>query len=179
MRSMRLSKLKKRSTNFFKNIGIVTPRDFSRKQIEYIVNRSFEALPQRAKKFIENRQQISEVVVNLIMVAGKEGKVNPYEALKQYAEQRKVQKFPRLEFAKMVFKRFREEYPSLYAKYNSYMYRLGYSSANYFYENSEWDNNGSIVTATLELPIKTTGIVYNTLTITIDASGTFFVAEME
>lgn len=179
MRNMRLSNLKKRSTNYFKNVGVITPKDFSRKQIEYIVNRSYEALPKRAKKYIESREQISEVVVNLIMTGGEDGKVDAYQALKQYAEQRKVQKFPRLEFAKMVFKRFRQEYSSLYAKYNSYMYRQGYSSANYFYENAEWDSQGSIVTAILDLPPKSYGVVYTTLTITIDASGTFFIAEMQ
>ena len=73
------------------------------------------------------------------------------------------------------FKRFREEYPSLYAKYNSYMYRQGYSSANYFYQNVETEYSPpSIVEFFLDLP----GKQYKVLYLEYNYSNHEFYAEM-
>lgn len=180
MKSMRLTKLKKRSSNFFKKIGKVSPIEYSREEIRYITNRSYEALTKSEKKFIDNKEQIIETIVNQIMVAGEVADFNPYTMLKQFSEQQQMAKYPRLEFAKNVFRMFREYYNALYAKYNSYMYRLGYSGANYFYDNAKWSSIGSVVTATLILPEKFTGKVYTTLEITVDASDVdFIVASMD
>lgn len=180
MRNMQLDKLKRHSDKYFKTkIGIVKPDKFTRREIRYITKRSYQALTKEQKKYIENPSQIIENIVNQIVVSGEVGKINPFNALKQYSQQRQRETNPRIEFAKETFAMFRQEYPSLYAKYNSYMYRLGYSSANYFYENAEWNARGSVVTATLELPTKLSGVVYETLEITRDASdSTYLVAEM-
>ena len=77
------------------------------------------------------------------------------------------------------FSQFRNEKPDVYAKYNSYMYRQGFSSANYFYEKAKIETNGSIITITLELPTKTKGISYDALVITKDYSQDEFEATME
>lgn len=63
------------------------------------------------------------------------------------------------------FAEFRDKRPDLYAKYNSYMYRLGFSSANYFYDNAKVESEGGEIVMTLELPKKIGGIVYETLTL--------------
>lgn len=74
-----------------------------------------------------------------------------------------------------LFKRFREEYPSLYAKYNSYIYRQGLSSANYFYHNVELEYSGkSNIDAYLDLP----GRRYQILEISFNYSSKDFFASM-
>lgn len=173
---MRLSDLKKRKDAYFKKIGNIRPEGRTRKEIEYIVNRSYEALSKRAKKYIDNRAQISQHIVNMIIVDGDVGNINPYKAFMRYSKDQAGIK--RTDFAKRLYRRFREEYPGLYSKYNSYVYRLGYSSADWFFQKAKWTNNGSMVTATVELPQKTTGVVYQELELTVDASGDYFVAEM-
>lgn len=77
------------------------------------------------------------------------------------------------------FSQFRNEKPDIYAKYNSYMYRQGFSSANYFYENAKIETNGSIITITLELPTRAKAVPYQMLTITKDYSQDEFDAIME
>lgn len=180
MKNMRFNKLKKHSNQYFKKkIGFVSPSEYTQNELRYIISRSYDALTKFDKRFIGNRRQILEVVMNQILVAGDVAKFNAYDMLKSYSEQQRTAKYPRLDFAKRVFKQFRQEYPSLYSKYNSYIYRLGYSSANYFYDNAEWSASGSIVTATLELPFKEEGTIYSKLEIIVDASDVgFIVAEM-
>lgn len=173
---MRLSDLKKRKDAYFKKIGIVTPKGRTKKQIEYIVSRSYESLSKKAKQYIEDREQIIKVITNAIIAGGEVGQMNPYKAMQSYARQR--ERHAGGGTARDIFRRFREEDPSLYSKYNSYMYRLGFSSANYFYENVSIDQEGSTIVATLELPNKTQGVIYNELVITFDYSGQDFWAEM-
>lgn len=176
MKSIRLSDLKKRKDAYFKNIGIITPKGRTKKQIEYIVNRSYESLSKRAKQYIEDREQIVNIITNAIISGGEGGQMNPYKAMQSYARQRERSQGGGT--LRDIYSRFRQEDPSLYSKYNSYIYRLGYSSANYFYENAQLDQEGSTIVATLELPKKTQGVVYNELVITFDYSCQDFWAEM-
>lgn len=176
MKVMRLSDLKKRKDAYYKKIGIITPKGRTKKQIEYIVSRSFDALSKNLKQYIEDRQQLISIVTNTIIASGEVGQVNPYKAIQTYARQRKRRAGGGT--AEFIFRRFREEYPGLYSKYNSYVYRLGYSSSQYFYDNVEISETGSVIEATLELPQKTSGVVYNQLNITYDFSGQDFWAEM-
>ena len=69
------------------------------------------------------------------------------------------------------YKRFRNELPDVYAKYNSYMYRQGYSASKYFYDNAKREVDGSMVIVTLDLPRNAKTINYNTLTIIVYYSG--------
>lgn len=73
-----------------------------------------------------------------------------------------------------IFKRFREETPWTYSKYNSYVYRKGFSSANYFYENSSYKVSGSVIIVTTPLPRGN----YSELEIEYDYSGEDFYSEM-
>lgn len=77
------------------------------------------------------------------------------------------------------FSEFRNKRPDVYAKYNSYIYRLGQSSANYFYDNAEIKTEGSNIMITLDLPNKKSGVIYQTLTIIKDYSQDEFDAYME
>ena len=62
-----------------------------------------------------------------------------------------------------------------YNHLNTYLYRLGYSVADYFNnpDNSKIDVNGSIVTMTLELPFKAKGITYDQFIVEYHISSPF------
>lgn len=51
-----------------------------------------------------------------------------------------------------IFAKFRNLEPSVYSKYNSYMYRNGFSASQYFYENVKIKKDRSNIVATLILP---------------------------
>lgn len=76
-----------------------------------------------------------------------------------------------------VYKRFRNESSNVYSKYNTYIYRLGYSASQYFYENAEISQEGSLISIVVGLPEKE-GISYSILLIEYDYSGGEFVANM-
>lgn len=177
MRNMPLNELKKKNNAYFRKIGIITPVGRTKQQIEYIVNRSYESLSKRAKQYIEDRQQIVNAITNAIIAGGEDGQMNPYQALKSYAMQRERSQGGGT--ARDIYRRFRLEDSRLYSKYNSYMYRLGYSGSAYFYDNVGIDQEGSTVIATLDLPPKTSGVIYEQLVITFDYSAQDFWAEMQ
>lgn len=97
-----------------------------------------------------------------------------YNMLKSSATS--LKRLERVGTKEMFFKMFREMYPSLYAKYNSFMYRQGYSSARYFYENAEiiWEDKKWRY-AYLELPY---GKRYKMLELSLNITDNIFEAEM-
>ena len=155
MKNMQLSKLKKRKTNYFKKIGKVTYEN--RKTSDYLAKRSYEALPKRIK-----------IISHLVEASSEEG-VDVYQAIKSYASN----KFDRVYNTqkKTVWESFKAMESSVYYKYNSYIYRLGYSASKYWFENVEFTNiEGSLVTTQLKLPSKASGVIYDTLEIIHDFS---------
>lgn len=167
MKNLRLSDLRKKSNKYFKKIGTFSAKNKRRTSVEYIVSRTFEALPKYLKEALEkDKTQYIQSITNNIIVLGDENKIDPYKALIS------IGKFQsgRTSQAKNVFSRFRNETPEVYSKYNSYMYRLGFSASQYFYSKAEWNSRGSIITINLELPKKDTGVYYEYLTITLDMS---------
>lgn len=178
MKNTPLSELKKKSLQYFRKIGIVRGDGRRKKSIEYIVQKSYEALPKNLKKYIEDAEQIKTNLYDTIMASGKSGEVEPYNALKQYAMDRKKRSGDNTK--EYIYKRFRQEVPNVYSKYNSYVYRLGFSSAQYFKEkNAELSQDGSIVKIKVKLPEKESGVVYDYLYIYFDFSGDYIDAVME
>lgn len=169
MKNTPLRELRRKHNAYFKRIGIVQPGRRRRSTIEYIVQRSYEALPKGLKEYIEDPEQAIKVTTNLIMQSGSEGQVNPYEALRQTALYR--QKKSGDNTRQFIWNRFREEESSLYNKFNSYMYRQGYSARNYWFDNVALDQHGSIIRAICELPTKPQGVSYDVLDIEFDFSG--------
>lgn len=175
MRSMRLSDLRKRSNKYFKNIGKLSSRTKQR-TAEYVAKRSYEALPTRLKKYVDEPEQIIKVTANLVKSSGEDG-VDIFQAIKSYAQTRyndvySVQK-------KEVWNQFRVLESAVYNHFNTYMYRLGYSASKYWFENVIFTNRGgSVITATLELPEKMSGIKYTALEILYDYSGVSLSAYM-
>lgn len=176
MKNTPLRELRKKRDAYFRKIGIVTPGRRKKSTIEYIVERTYEALPKGLKGYIDDKAQIIKVVTNTIIQSGNAGQMNPYEALKQFAQYR--QKKSGDNTKAFLYKRFKEETASVYNKYNTYVYRLGYSSAKFFMENAAMSQEGSLITAILKLPPKTNGITYEELYIEYDFSGHFFDAQM-
>lgn len=94
----------------------------------------------------------------------------------------------RMETKRYLFRLFRTEDPSTFAKYNSYMFRHGYKSTEYFMQNAVVSYVGSnkyrnnISEARLELPedleglarIRRQKVKYTTLVLTLDSGSEFF-----
>ena len=177
MKNTPLSELRKKSLQYFRKIGIVRGDGRRKKAIEYIVQKSYEALPKNIKKYIEDAEQIKANLYDTIIASGKSGEVEPYNALKQYAMDRKKRSGDNTK--EYIYKRFRQEVPNVYSKYNSYVYRLGFSSAQYFKEKAELSQDGSIVKVKVKLPEKEYGVVYDYLYINFDFSGDYIDATME
>lgn len=176
MKNTPLSELRKKSLQYFRKIGAVPGDRRREKSIKYIVQKSYEALPKNLKKYVEDPEQVKSSVYNIIMASEGYGVLDPYKALKQYATYRKKKSGDNTK--EYIYKRFREEKPDVYSKYNSYVYRLGFSSAQYFKDNATLEQDGSIVMVTTPLPLKSSGVTYGKLVISFDFSGDYIDAEM-
>lgn len=168
MKSTPLYKLKKKPKKFFRNLGIVKKGRRKKTTIRLIVEKSYEALPREFKKASKNEKTILiENLVNRIWYdVG--GEYNVYEALKEVTKHTYLHGWGGT--LDEVYKRFRTELPSQYAKYYSYVYRLGYSPAKWFFEHGSPSLSGSVITVAVELPIKTQGQVYQYLEVRYDKS---------
>lgn len=176
MKNTPLSELRKKSLQYFRKIGAV-PGDRRREEsIKYIVQKSYEALPKNLKKYVEDPELAKSSVYNIIMTSEGYGVLDPYKALKQYATYRKKKSGDGTK--EYIYKRFREEKSDVYSKYNSYVYRLGFSSAQWFKDNAKLEQDGSIVMITTPLPPKSRGVTYSQLVISFDFSGDYIDAEM-
>lgn len=175
MRSYSLKYLKTRSTDYFKKIGKVTYK--TNKLSEYITKKSYEALPKRLKKYVEeDKDKILKIVSNLSKISGEEG-VDIYQSIKTYAEFKYNKTYSKQK--KEIWELFKKVESSVYNHYNSYVYRLGYSASKYWFENVQFSNlDGSLVTTRLLLPPKAGGTIYNVLEIIYDYSSHYFEALM-
>lgn len=158
-RTLSLNDLVKRSNSWYKKLGVVTPQGRSKGTIEYIVRRSFAALPTRARDYLEKDPQDAErmirIATNTIMQAGESGKYDPYQAFLKVANKHLKSEYDGTK--EEIYRAFRTQRSSLYAKYNSYMYRKGYSSRNYWFDNVELRQEGSTVFTSCDLPLLEVG----------------------
>ena len=75
---MPLSNLRKKHAAYFRRIGVVQAGRYTRRRrIEYIVQRSYDALPKKLKQYIDDPEQDIQGTVNLIIQNDSEGKANP------------------------------------------------------------------------------------------------------
>lgn len=171
MKSLRLRDLKKRSNKWFRNYGdIKVEKRYSEKQLEYFVRRTWESLPKNFREVLasEKERQIKKTVKALI--ADRDyAKWNVYESLMEQGKS--AYRRSHRDSIDIIYRSFREESPSVYSKYNSYVYRLGYSSAHYFRENMDYIINGSRWEIWVDLPLKMSGTIYKQLLITYNWSG--------
>lgn len=166
MKPIRLSDLKSKKNAYFKRLGQINS-SAGRYTVRYIVRRSLEALPKADKKFIEDTKQLEKTLTNLVMVTDEP--IDVYKAVKSYSSQQQYKSgYPR---KRELFQRFKNEYPELFSKYNSYMYRHGFSASNYYFEHAKLSWGPSEVTATVELPSVTSVVKYGILELTEEYSG--------
>ena len=105
MKNTPLSELRKKSLQYFRKIGIVRGDGRRKKSIEYIVQKSYEALPKNLKKYVEDPEQVKTSVYDSIMASGSAGEIEPYNAIKQYAMDRKKKSGDNTK--EYIYKRFR------------------------------------------------------------------------
>jgi cyclopropane fatty-acyl-phospholipid synthase-like methyltransferase len=166
MKPIRLSDLKSKKNAYFKRLGQINS-SAGRYMVRYIVRRSLEALPKADKKFVEDTKQLEKTLTNLVMVTDEP--IDVYKAVKSYSSQQQYKSgYPR---KRELFQRFKNEYPELFSKYNSYMYRHGFSASNYYFEHAKLSWGPSEVTATVELPSVTSVVKYGILELTEEYSG--------
>lgn len=164
MRNMRLNDLRKKKKAYFRSAKVSQTKGNS--YIETFVKMAYKSLPKYAKAILdEDKERYIKTLVNIVKY-GQEKAISPYKAFLSQARtlgRITVQ-------ARNIFARFRNEAPDVYAKYNSYMYRNGYSASQYFYANAKWNSTGSYIEIELELPKSANIISYNQLKIWLDAS---------
>lgn len=166
MKNLPLSKLRKRSKNYFRQLGVVHKGRRKKTTIEYIVKRTFEALPKKLQKFIEDPEQLIKGLTNMINVGY--DSIDPYKAMyEQAVHHRKM----RYDTKDELWREFKNKEPQVYAKYNSYMYRQGLSAKYYWWEHVEYSVDGSYLYSTCELPVRAGRVQYTTLEINYDYSG--------
>lgn len=175
MKRLRLSELRKKKASFYRNIGVVDPYRMRKTTIDYIVERAYEALPKYLQGYIEDPEQLKKVTANMIAYSGRDAKINPYEAIRQVAAYSRKKSGDNTRF--FLWRRFMQEEPSLYAKYNSYMYRKGYSGSRWWLENATLTQRGSYIDAIAELP-ETGRVLYQALEMEFDFSGQDFSANL-
>ena len=173
---MKNTQFYRRKLSFYRSDRIIRAEKGRKKaSIEKYVSRTFDALPKYIKAvLIEDKEKYINSLVSQIMQSGESGEIRPYTALSQVGKTLSG----RTTQAVNIFSRFRNEEPSVYAKYNSYMYRRGEPASQYFYKNAKFKAYGSIVEVTVELPKNLNGKSYYYLTIKLDFSGGDFEAEM-
>ena len=142
------------------------------KDVRKYVERRLDKLPAWRKKYIyETMEQKEYVLRNMVWqvedAIRTDKNVNVYEAFMQQSSQ--GVRAHREGTLRAVFKSFKREKSTLYNKYNSYMYRAGYKSTEYFYnpDNSNIYDEGYFTTIQLELPFGKRES-YSFLNITID-----------
>lgn len=170
MRNLPSSKIRKKPLSYFRNFRAVKKGRRKRSTIELIVQRSYEALPKRERAYIQDSEQIIKTLTNMII--NEPANISPYKALKELAKYEKKRTGDNTK--QFVWNRFRNEEPSLYAKFNSYMYRNGYSARNYWFDNVSMDQDGSLINCYCELPGVGKMVQYNMLEISYDFSGLEF-----
>lgn len=164
----------------------------SRKKLtlEQRVARMYNRLPKRLK-VLETREEKKQTIRAIAQqwklgyLKTKEGRqISIRRVLRSSLERRQPR---RTQTKRDLFRRFRIEDSSLFAKYNSYMFRHGYRSTDYYMQNATISYlKGSIVEASLTLPDDTEGLArirkqnvqYTKLTLTYDYSGELFYAEL-
>lgn len=122
-----------------------------RERIELAINK----LPKYARNVIGNEKYL----VNAIEQAYKKGLARDPRTGRKIGVRRLLGEYIRspirhssVTTLRQIYSRFRNEEPSVYSVYNSYLYRRGLSSANYFYDNATYAVHGSVIEVSVTLP---------------------------
>lgn len=160
MKNLRRYRKKYKRRNYRRDINL-KDKDFLTLSQE--IANIFDILPKYIREPLKEDKFKYTNALAKEMLLNQEKIFNPYKVFKQIAEKQSGRTINALQ----MYARFRNEVPDVYALYNSYMYRRGYSAAQYFYKNAEFEGEGSNVDITLELP---EGGKYKQLKIFMDMS---------
>lgn len=173
MKDLRLSNLKKRKKQFFKNLGTIRTDNKSYKTLELIARKSYEAIPSRLKRYIDNPEEKIKFAARLAHY-NMEG-FDFYKALVKTAEGN-----PRYSWhtnRETIWNAFKSQKPELYMRYISYMARRGIAGTTYWYDHVEFSHAGSVVYTMLSLDtnssydVNKAKVIYQELFIDYDHSG--------
>ena len=126
----------------------IKAQGMTKAQLRAYVSGAWKQLSKRNKSILaEDKNKYINTIVNQLSYIPDQ-KFNPYQILTQIAKNQSR----RTPQAVMFFSVFRNEAPSVYSRYNSMLYRMGLSSAQYFYSNAKFEAQGSVVMASVEIP---------------------------
>ena len=168
-RNLTLKELRKKSESYYRGNAIIKKGRRRNKTIEYIVERTFEALPKSLRKYLEESKE--SIITNLTnqIVVYKDQDINPYGALMQMAKFAKRRTGDGTK--EYIWSRFIHDYHITYQRFYHYMRSIGYKASDYWFENVEISQSGSIVYADCSLPNLGARTKYYTLEIEFNFSG--------
>lgn len=169
-RNYTLKELRKKSDAYYRQSAILTKGKRTNKQIEYIVTRTFEALPQEVKKYLSKDETIQNMVNSIVV--RKDQDFNPAALFREMARSAKRRTGDGTK--EDIWSRFINETFTVYRRYYSYMKRYVYSPKDYWFENVDITQSGSTVYCECEL-IKSNPL-HSMLYIEYDYSGEEFQA---
>lgn len=162
--------LVRKNSAFYRKGGDIDIGRRREETIEYIVRRSFEAMPKAMQQeFSDYDKELNIKNLARTMFADKSKKINAYKILLNIAEYKKNARGGGT--LELIWGEFKVQRPDVYSHYNTYVYRLGHSPKQWFMDNAEHDQKGKYVDVSLSLPDKAGGIIYDTLELTFDFSG--------
>lgn len=151
MKDLRYASLRKRKKAFYKNLGVIRTDNKSTKTLEYISKRTYEALPAKIKRYIDD----PEIKIKFMVQEAKyhnEG-FDFYQAFVKNAEGHIKYKWH--ENREKIWGAFKSQKPAVYSQYISYMHRRGISGTYFWYDNVEISHAGSIEYCELDLNLNT------------------------
>ena len=146
---MQLSDLKKKGNNYFKRLGVISPKGKNKETIEYIVQRTYESLPKNTRKFIKAPNLTLKITANRVYQSGESGFDVRGSLIELARHERRASWY---ETKKEIWSAFKEQETTIYFRYNSYMSRNGYKSTSYWFDNVTIRQDGVIITTICELP---------------------------
>lgn len=164
---MRSSRRRKKGRVYYTNLEITRGRK-SKKTIEKLLKEARKYLKKKYQPYID--EAMIKRFTNQIWV-DTDVKFKVVERLQNYAEQQRYHAAAKRK--EDIYRQFRTDPRTkpVYDKFNSYMYRNGYSARNYWFNNVmlSWEEN--FVFATCELPALSKGIHYDVLEIDQQLTG--------
>lgn len=159
MRNMRSNRRRKKDRVYYTKLELRRGRK-KKSTIEKLVSEVAKHLPKLYQEFID--PSIIKSLTNQIWVDS----FRSFPVYSQlYENAKSAYKHSWTGTKNWLYKIFRTDAQtsSMYNKYNSYMYRNGYSASKYWFNNVDMEEDGEWILTTCELPKLTKGVHYEVL----------------
>ena len=166
MKSMRSSRRRKKGKVYYSRLQLQRGRK-KRETIEKILKKTAKFLPKKLQDYVDN--DIIKFFTNIIYIDSYK-KFDVYTGLMKQAKQKYSHSWQGTK--EDLYRRFRTspETQPIYNKFNSYMFRNGYSARNWWFQNVQFTGESSWTLSTCELPRLSKGVHYDTLEINYNNS---------